>query len=43
MNDKKSFGYFVGQIFGAILVACIGICLAAILIAGTIKFIGWIF
>lgn len=42
MNGKK-FGYVVGQILAAVLFSCAAICLAAIMIGLTIKFVGWIF
>lgn len=37
-NNKKSFSYRVGQLFAAILFACV----AALLIAVTAKLIFWI-
>lgn len=41
--DNKNFGYLVGKTLGGIFLTCIAACLAAIFIALTIKFIGWIF
>lgn len=42
-KNNKSFGYIVGQILGAVFVSCVGLCLAGILIALTLKFLLFIF
>lgn len=42
MSEKKSFGYRMGQVLGGILVVCGVLCLSAIAIALTGKFIFWL-
>lgn len=43
MENKKPFMYYVGWGLGAIVFTCLAACLAAVCIALTVKFIGWIF
>lgn len=43
MDKKVSFGYRAGQFIANVFVACCTICVSAILIALTIRFIAWLF
>ena len=42
-DEKKTFSYYVGRALGCIFATCIGVCIAAVVVAMTVKFVGWIF
>jgi hypothetical protein len=42
-NKKKSFGYFIGQVTGGIIVACGAVCIGGLAIALTVKLIMLLF
>lgn len=41
-KEKKSFGYLAGKFIGAVLVTCIAICISAVMVALTARFIMWL-
>ena len=43
MNNKKSYGYIVGQALAIIVFTCIAACIAGLCIAGAIKFLTLLF
>lgn len=42
MNEKKSFGYYVGKAMALVLVSCLAICACAAAVALTANFILWL-
>lgn len=42
-NNKKSPAQIVGSICGTVIFACVAICLMAVAIALTCKFVMWLF
>ena len=42
MENKGSFGAKCGKFFGNLVVGCIAVCLSAVVIAATIRFIMWL-
>ena len=42
MNDKESFATKCGRWLGTLFVGCIAVCLSAVLIALTVRFIMWL-
>lgn len=43
MNNKDSLGAKLGQLTAHVFVACLTACVCAIMIAGAVRFITWIF
>lgn len=41
MSNKKPFGAMLGDLLAKIIVACLFLCLAAVVVTLTAKFIGW--
>lgn len=42
MNNKESFATKCGRWLGTLFVGCLAVCLSAILIALTVRFITWL-
>jgi 1,4-dihydroxy-2-naphthoate octaprenyltransferase len=42
MNEKKTLSYWIGHICGTVVLACLAICIMAIVVALTYKFIFWL-
>ena len=43
MEKEKSFGYKVGSFVADVVLTCIGVCIAAVAIALTVRFITLLF
>lgn len=43
MNEKKPFSRILGQIVGGAIITSVSVCVIAVLVALTTKFLLWIF
>ena len=43
MDKSKSVGTKVGELVANVFVGCVGVCISAVLIALTVRFIMWVF
>ena len=42
-KNAKNYSDILGRTVGGILLTCVAVCITAVVVALTVKFVGWIF